>query len=72
VLPSLSVANQKVLTGRQFFPDLISAPFHHGLVIVFVVAAGMSVLAAVASLLRGGLPATPNPTKESADITVHR
>ncbi len=31
-LPAHSVA---VLTGRQFFPNLISAPFHHGLVIVF-------------------------------------
>jgi len=30
-LPAHNVA---VLTGRQFFPNLISAPFHHGLVIV--------------------------------------
>jgi MFS family permease len=44
---------QRTLTGREFFPHLISAPFHHGLVIVFVTAATLSVLAAVASLARG-------------------
>jgi hypothetical protein len=42
-----------VLTGKQFFPNLISAPFHHGLVIVFTAAAIMSVTGAVVSLLRG-------------------
>jgi hypothetical protein len=49
-LPAHSVA---VLTGRQFFPHLISAPFHHGLVIVFTAAAVMSVIGALVSLLRG-------------------
>ena len=49
-LPAHSVA---VLTGRQFFPELISAPFHQGLVIVFTAAAIMSVLGALVSLLRG-------------------
>jgi MFS family permease len=53
VLPTLPANNQQALTGREFFPDLISGPFHHGLVIVFGVAAGLSVLAGVASLLRG-------------------
>ena len=43
-----------VLTGHEFFPQLISGPFHDGLVVVFIVAAGLSVLAALASLLRGG------------------
>ena len=42
-----------MLTGRQFFPHLISAPFHHGLVIVFTAAAIMSVTGALVSLLRG-------------------
>jgi MFS family permease len=49
-LPSHNVA---VLTGRQFFPHLISGPFHHGLIIVFTAAAIMSVIGAVVSLLRG-------------------
>jgi MFS family permease len=50
-LPRHSVA---VLTGNQFFPRLISAPFHHGLIIVFTAAALMSATGAVVSLLRGG------------------
>jgi len=50
-LPRHSVA---VLTGNQFFPHLISAPFHHGLIIVFTAAALMSATGAVVSLLRGG------------------
>ncbi|HTX29346.1 MAG TPA: MFS transporter, partial [Streptosporangiaceae bacterium] len=52
-LSKLPAHNVAVLTGRQFFPHLISAPFHHGLVIVFTTAAIMSVTAAVVSLLRG-------------------
>jgi MFS family permease len=55
-LPRLPAASQRVLTGRKFFPDLISGPFHHGLVVVFAVAAALAVLAALASLLRGGRP----------------
>jgi hypothetical protein len=59
-LSSLSPANRLTLTGREFFPHLISAPFHHGLVVVFSVAAALSVLAALASLARGGsYPAPP-------------
>ena len=50
-LPRHSVA---VLTGNQFFPHLIAAPFHHGLIIVFTAAALMSATGAVVSLLRGG------------------
>jgi hypothetical protein len=54
VLASLPAAAQRALTGREFFPQLISAPFHHGLTVVFAVAAGLAALAALASLLRGG------------------
>ena len=42
-----------VLTGKEFFPHLISGPFHHGLVIVFSMAIVVLVIAAGASLLRG-------------------
>ena len=49
-LPHRGVAT---LTGKQFFPHLISGPFHHGLVIVFTAAIGMSVLGALVSLTRG-------------------
>jgi MFS family permease len=41
------------LTGKEFFPQLISGPFHHGLVVVFTAAAIMSLVAAIASLIRG-------------------
>jgi MFS family permease len=54
VLAHLSSAQVGVLTGKQFFPQLISGPFHHGLVIVFSMAMGLLVIAAFASLLRGG------------------
>jgi MFS family permease len=52
-LARLPLANQQALTGRTFFPNLISGPFHQGLVVVFAVAAVLAVLSAVASLLRG-------------------
>jgi hypothetical protein len=54
VLGHLSSAQVGVLTGKQFFPQLISGPFHHGLVIVFSMAMGLLVIAAFASVLRGG------------------
>jgi MFS family permease len=53
VLSKLPAHNVAVLTGRQFFPTLIEAPFHHGLVIVFTAAAIMAVTGALVSLLRG-------------------
>jgi MFS family permease len=53
VLSRLPAHNVAVLTGTQFFPHLISAPFHHGLVIVFTAAAIMSFAGAMVSLLRG-------------------
>ncbi len=54
VLSSLPATSQQVLTGREFFPNLISGPFHQGLMVVFAVAIGLSAIAALASLLRGG------------------
>jgi MFS family permease len=65
VLSSLPAAHQRVLTGREFFPDLISAPFHQGLMVVFAVAAGLAVLAGFASLLRGGRYVHPEAVAES-------
>ena len=67
VLATLPGPAQQILTGREFFPQLISAPFHHGLTIVFAVAAALAALAGAASLLRGGRyqppsdPAGPSP-----------
>jgi MFS family permease len=53
-LAALSPAQQHELTGRAFFPHLISSPFHTALVYAFVFATAACVVAAVASLLRGG------------------
>jgi MFS family permease len=53
VLSSLPAAARQTITGKQFFPDLISGPFHEGLVVVFAASAALAALAAVASLLRG-------------------
>ena len=47
-------ADLSTLTSKQFFPQLISSPFHHGLAIVFTVAILMSLIGAAASLFRGG------------------
>ena len=44
----------QVVTGRSFFPHLISGPFHTALVYAFAFAIVACVIAAVASLLRGG------------------
>jgi MFS family permease len=46
--------NANVLTGKEFFPQLISGPFHAGLVVVFVAAAIMMLLGMVASLFNPG------------------
>jgi MFS family permease len=53
VLDKLPAASQKALTSKEFFPHLISGPFHHGLVVVFTMAIAMSLVAAAASLMRG-------------------
>jgi hypothetical protein len=50
----LSGAHAAYVTGRSFFPKLISGPFENGLREAFGFAAGMCLVAAVASFLRGG------------------
>jgi hypothetical protein len=52
-LSTLPPANRDALTGKQFFPHLISQPFKDGLTVVFGAAIGMSLIAAGASLMRG-------------------
>jgi MFS family permease len=46
--------NAEVLTGKTFFPELITEPFHAGLVVVFAAAAVMMVLGAIASWMSPG------------------
>jgi MFS family permease len=54
VLSQLSVANASTLTGRQFFPELISGPFAAGLHQAFTFSLVVCLIAAVASWSRGG------------------
>jgi MFS family permease len=69
-LASLSAANHATLVGRSFFPQLISAPFRTGLHEAFAFAILACLVAAGASLLRGGkyhyveqAPAQPQPAR---------
>jgi hypothetical protein len=54
VLHTLPHHQAATLTGKEFFPHLMSGPFHHGLVVVFTAAALMSLVGAVASWIAGG------------------
>ena len=52
-LNSLPAARVATITGKTFFPQLISGPFIHGLRSVFTASVVMSLIAAAASWLRG-------------------
>jgi MFS family permease len=70
VLAGLSAQNRAILTGRSFFPHLISPPFRAGLHEAFAFAIVACLLAALASLMRGGRYADAGepapPTGDSA------
>jgi MFS family permease len=53
VVGGLSPANRAALTGKSFFPHLISSPFHSGLQEAFIFATLACVVAACASWSRG-------------------
>jgi len=55
-LDHLSAQHQATLTGRSFFPHLISGPFIDAMAIVFAAALVMCLIAAVASWSRGKDP----------------
>ncbi len=73
VLTGLSAHAQATVTGRAFFPHLISAPFRSGLREAFAFAIFACLVAAAASLMRGGrywhadepeaAPAAPPPAR---------
>ncbi len=52
-LQHLPAGQAATLTGNTFFPQLISGPFHDGLVVVFVAAAVMMLIGAIASFATG-------------------
>jgi MFS family permease len=53
-LAGISAQDHALLTGHTFFPSLISAPFRDGLHAAFVFAIVACLIAAAASLMRGG------------------
>jgi hypothetical protein len=53
-LAALSPTDRATITGHTFFPHLISAPFRTGLHEAFAFAIGACLVAALASLMRGG------------------
>ncbi|MDQ6807629.1 MAG: MFS transporter [Actinomycetota bacterium] len=70
VLHHLTAHSQTLLTGRSFFPHLISAPFRTGLHEAFVFAIAACLIAAAASLMRGGTyHDAPEPQRAPAAAT---
>ena len=69
LLSHLSPAHIAYVTGRVFFPNLITGPFHDGLGVAFGFAIVASVIAAVASALTGKIKA---PTEAAASRGVCR
>jgi hypothetical protein len=69
-LATLHPHAQAVLTGRSFFPALISGPFQSGLREAFSFAIVACLLAAAASLMRGGVyhHAHETPTKPTLEL----
>ena len=53
VLSKLPQNQVAVLTGKHFFPTLISSPFHAGLALAFIISAVLMLVGAVASIFRG-------------------
>jgi MFS family permease len=53
LLSHLPAGHAAYVAGRQFFPQLITNPFHDGLGVAFAFAIAANVIAAVASLLTG-------------------
>ncbi len=68
-LAALSVHDRALLTGRAFFPHLISEPFRNGLHEAFAFAILACLIAAGASLMRGGRYAhVEAPVEARADV----
>jgi hypothetical protein len=68
VLHALPPANVAALTGKEFFPGLMSKPFKHGLAFGFSFSALLYVLAALASW-RGGMRRAPEVAPAAAPRT---
>jgi len=67
LLAHLPSAHAAYVTGREFFPNLITQPFHDGLGVAFGFAIAVSIIAAIASGLTGRTKPAPElePPAES-------
>jgi EmrB/QacA subfamily drug resistance transporter len=70
LLSHLSPAHLAYVTGRVFFPNLITEPFHDGLGVAFGFAIAASVIAAVASALTGKIKAPAEVNAAEAEASV--
>ena len=70
VLAHISPVNASTITGRQFFPQLISRPFQSGLREAFLFAVGACLLAALASWSRGGRAARSEDGSVTAPLSL--
>ena len=69
-IASLAAGQRSLLTGRSFFPHLVSGPFHTALRETFVFSIVICVLAGVASLMRGHR--RPDLDQGDADVATGR
>lgn len=69
VISHLPAASAATVSGRDFFPTLLTKPFSDGLTIAFTFGAIACALAAVASLLRGGKYVHSTATTPHASVT---
>ncbi|HVA08063.1 MAG TPA: hypothetical protein VNG12_15105 [Acidimicrobiales bacterium] len=53
VLSKIGPVHAATVTGKTFFPSLISGPFHHGLIVAFSASAVLCAAAALASWWAG-------------------
>jgi hypothetical protein len=70
VLNSLPASTAANLTSRSFFPQLISAPFHHGLTMVLIFSSTVCLIAAAASWVRGGKYVYEQEVNEKAPVSL--
>jgi EmrB/QacA subfamily drug resistance transporter len=66
LLNHLPSAHAAYVTGREFFPNLITGPFHDGLGVAFGFAIAASVIAAIASALTGKIKPPPGAGSDAA------
>ncbi len=69
VLATIGSHSSAILTGRSFFPHLISGPFRTGLHETFLFAIAACLIAAAASAMRGGRPQAGEETESRPSAT---